>query len=600
MRSNLPIRSLVLEGSIPAGPHNYAGFQRDLDRKATEHKRVLGMTLRLLVLTCVATACAIAAPSAQQTTRPFFLADDPIAVDDDRTRDASAARPIELGRYADFVLNTFSSPADRSPIRAMNVNTLDEVPDSSWFTNRLGSREMSLEEIVRGPDRITGVEQADWIIVAGKDSGRQAGFRAVRAGDPAAELFQIEFDPHRNPEMATGAEIIGTAIYHAIGYNVVETYLIDFDPARVAIAPDATIAEGGSTRRFTRGDLQAILDRAARKADGRYRASASRFAEGRYLGPFRYYGTRPDDPNDIYPHEHRRELRGNRVFAAWLNHDDSRAGNSLDMLVGTDGARYVKHYMFDFGSMLGSGTNEEDHPWVGHEYLIERGPAVRTLFSFGLWRRPFMRVAAPSDMPAAGNFTADRFVPAAWRPHYPNAAFDNLQPEDAFWAARIVAAFTPEAIAAIVAKAQFSDPRVVDHVTGTLIRRRELVLRTWLTAVAPIVNGRIEGGSLRFDDAAAASGITQHAGGHALAWFAFDNAHGRRRYVHEATVGAADRVPASLANAEYIGVDISVPRRLDARASGPARLYFRRTGDGWTAIAIERRADPGGEIYASR
>jgi hypothetical protein len=532
----------------------------------------------------VAAACAIAAPSAQHTTRPFFLADDPVPVDDDRTRDASAAQPTDLGRYADFVLNTFASPADRRPIRALNVNTLDEVPDSSWFTNRIGVRDMSLEEIVRGPDRLRGVERADWIIVAGKDSGRQAGFRAVRAGDPEAELFQIEFDPRGNPEMATGAEIIGTAIYHAIGYNVVETYLIDFDPARVSIAPDATIAAGGSKRRFTRDDLQVILDRAARKPDGRYRASASRYADGRYLGPFRYNGTRPDDPNDIYPHEHRRELRGNRVFASWLNHDDSRAGNSLDMLVGPDGARYVKHYMFDFGSLLGSGTNEEDHPWVGHEYLIERGPALRTLLSFGVWRRPFIRVIAPSDMPAAGNFTADRFAPAAWRPHYPNAAFDNLQPEDAFWAARIVAAFTPEALAAIVAKAQFSDPRVIDHVTGTLLRRRELVLKTWLTAVNPVVNGRLVDGVLRFEDAAAAAGIAGRPEAYQLAWFAFENAGGRRRYVHGAIAGNA--VPAAIAESEYIGVDIRSAQHAGTPPSATVRLYFRRTGDGWTSVGL--------------
>jgi hypothetical protein len=558
------------------------------------------VTFRLLAISCLAAFGAIAVPSAQQATRPLFLADDPIAADRDTAHDASAVRPVPLGRYADFVLNTFRSPGDRRPIRALNVNTVDEVPDSSWFTNRLGVRGMSLDEIVRGPDRLDDLTQADWVIVEGKDSGRQAGFRAVRVGDPDAELFQIEFDPRANPEMATGAEIIGTAIYHAIGYNVVDTYLIDLDPSRVSIAADATIEDGGSKRRFTRGDLQAILDRAARQADGRYRATASRFAEGRYLGPFRYYGTRPDDPNDIYPHEHRRELRGSRVFAAWLNHDDSRAGNSLDMLVGVDGARYVKHYMFDFGSMLGSGTNEQDHPWVGHEYLIQGQPALRTLITFGLWRRPFIGATAPSDLPAAGNFTADRFMPAAWRPHYPNSAFDNLQPEDAFWAARIVAAFTPEAIAAIVRKAQFSDTRVVDHVTGTLLRRRELVLRTWLTSVTPIVNARIDSGVLRFEHAGAAAGVAESPAAYDLAWFVFDNATGHRRYVDDTRTGPASTVPAGIRQAEYIGVDIRVPSTPQAHGQKPARLFFRRAGVSWTPVGLERRADNGPELYASR
>ena len=523
-----------------------------------------------------------------------FRRDDPVRVDRDDAFDASGVQRDTLGNITDFVLNTFMRPGDRTARPAMNVNTMNEVPDSSWFTNRIGAQPMTLEDIVRGPDRVQRLEISDWIIVAGKNTGRQAGFRAVSASNPDGGLYQIEFDPVGNPEMATGAEIIGTAIYHAIGYNVVDVYLVDVDPARLTIAPTATVDVNGATRAFTQRDLEAVLRRAARKMDGRYRATASRFAEGRSLGPFRYYGVRPDDPNDIYPHEHRRELRANRVFCAWLNHDDSRAVNSLDMLVGPDGHQYVKHYMFDFGSILGSGTNEEDHPWVGHEYVVDARPSLLTLASFGLWRRPFIGVKAPSDMPAAGNFTADGFEPARWKPHYPNVAFANMQPEDAAWAARIVAAFTPEAIGGIVEKARFSDPRVTDHVIGTLLRRRDLILREWLTAGNPVSNPRIDARTLRLDNAAVTAGVAGLPNGYELAWFQFDNTTGQRRYTAFTRAGAdgVATIPADvLAGGAYVGVDVRTVHTAYPHWSEPVRMYFRSSGKGWEAVGLERRPD---------
>ena len=562
------------------------------------------VSVRLTAAAIAAAVCTATLVRAQNQPGRRFAADDPVRVDRDTVFDASATRRDDLGSYADFVLNTIMRPGDRSPIPAMNVNTLDEVPDSSWFTNRIGSRPVSLDEIVRGPDRVDRLEVRNWVIVSGKGTGRQAGFRAVSASDPTGQVYQIEFDPVGNPEMATGAEIIGTAVYHALGYNVVDVYLVDVDPAQLTIAPSATIERDGTKRAFTRRDLEQVLQRAARKPDGRYRASASRFAEGRNVGPFRYYGTRPDDPNDIYPHEHRRELRANRVFCAWLNHDDSRAVNSLDMLVGPEGRQHIKHYMFDFGSMLGSGTNEEDHPWVGHEYVLQPRPALLTLASFGVWRRPFIGAKAPSDLPAAGNFTADRFDAKRWRPHYPNAAFANLQPEDAFWAARLVAAFTPEAIARLVEKAQFTNPEVVDYVTGTLLKRREHVLRTWLTARNPVVNTRVaRDGTLRFDNAATDAGISDAPDAYELAWFSYDNATGHHRFVslervRPETFGSvpADRT----GGAEYIGVDIRAlhPGYDDWRT--PVRAYFRKAGDGWDVVGIDRRPDASGERLARR
>src|SRR5262245_39870798 len=39
------------------------------------------------------------------------------------------------------------------PKQASNVNAVDEVPDSSWYTNRLHIRSMSTAELQRGPNR---------------------------------------------------------------------------------------------------------------------------------------------------------------------------------------------------------------------------------------------------------------------------------------------------------------------------------------------------------------------------------------------------------------------------------------------------------------
>ena len=75
-----------------------------------------------------------------------------------------------------------------------------------------------------------------------------------------------------------------------------------------------------------------------REKDGRYRAVASRFIKGKPLGEWEYRGRRKDDPEDLIPHEHRREVRGLWTINAWTNHTDCSARNTLDMWV-TEGGR---------------------------------------------------------------------------------------------------------------------------------------------------------------------------------------------------------------------------------------------------------------------
>ena len=89
---------------------------------------------------------------------------------------------------------------------------------------------------------------------------------------------------------------------------------------------------------------------------------------------------------------------------------------------------------------------------------------------------------------SVGRLEAERFDPLTWKPEYPNPAFDNMRPDDAFWAARIVSKFSDEAIRAVVEKAAYSDPAATDFMTKTIIARRDKVVATWINQVCPVVD----------------------------------------------------------------------------------------------------------------
>ena len=140
--------------------------------------------------------------------------------------------------------------------------------------------------------------------------------------------------------MASGAEIIGTAFYHAIGYHTVEVYLAELDRAALVISERATIRDplNGKRRALTKSRPRRRSSsgrRGSRTAGTACWSAGSPPASRSATSATTARG--PTIPNDIVPHEHRRELRGARVFGAWLNHDDSRGVNSLDMLETTDG-----------------------------------------------------------------------------------------------------------------------------------------------------------------------------------------------------------------------------------------------------------------------
>jgi hypothetical protein len=435
----------------------------------------------------------------------------------------------KLSDYYDFFSNTFAKPGERQSkgkqIPAQAVNTLGEVPDSAWYTNRHGKVRMSIPELVRGPGGQAAPDTSGPLTVVGaKTEGVMPGFRIE---DSKGRRYFVKFDPLKNPEMATGADVIASKFLYALGYNVPGTYLFDLCTERVRLSPDAAVVDAeGKRRLMTSRDVTEILLNVPRGRNGCYRAVASLQLEGKPLGEFRYYGTRTDDPNDIVPHEHRRDLRGLRVFCAWLGHDDSRAINTLDTLVEENGTQLVRHHLIDFGATLGSDSNWPNSPRSGFGYWFAWRPAAVQFFSLGLVVPRWARAKYPR-IPAVGRFEAEVFDPEKWMPFYPSAAFDNCLPDDAFWAAKQVMAFSDAEIRAIVKTGEYSDPSAERWIVDCLVMRRDKIGRAYSAKVLPLDRFGVQDGKLVFDNLAVEHGVAAPSD-YQVEWFKFDNQSGSK------------------------------------------------------------------------
>jgi len=206
------------------------------------------------------------------------------------------------------------------------------VPDSTWFTNRIGVRELSPAEVRRGPAAGQGPDRsAPWRILGTKAGGSSVGFQIV---DARGVRYILKFDELGIPEMETGADVIAQRLLWAAGYNVPEDNVVRFGRDQLVLADDAVVSDTFDNERpMTVRDLEAQLARVNRNDDGSYRALASRFLPGEPLGGISPLGTRIDDPNDTIAHQHRRELRGQYVLFSWLDHTDVQTDNTLDMWV---------------------------------------------------------------------------------------------------------------------------------------------------------------------------------------------------------------------------------------------------------------------------
>ena len=139
------------------------------------------MRTKILTLVSVVSMAVIAGFGSVTATNPRFYRDDPI-LRDPEPQDAAGAALSEVDLMYELTYNLFALPGRKpSGLRAQNVNTIDELPDSSWFTNRVGTRPLTIDEIVRGPNVGAPPDPSRWVIFREKTSGGHAGITAKDA-----------------------------------------------------------------------------------------------------------------------------------------------------------------------------------------------------------------------------------------------------------------------------------------------------------------------------------------------------------------------------------------------------------------------------------
>jgi len=164
--------------------------------------------------------------------------------------------------------------------------------------------------------------------------------------------------------------------------------------------------------------------------------------------------------------------------------------------------------------------------------------------------------------------------------------------DDAFWAARRVAAFDDGLIRALVHTGQFSDPSAEEYLAKILMQRRDKIAKAYLPAVNPIVNPRLSAdGTLTFDNAAIAEGGIDVAAGYAARWSAYEHGSGTPRELGDSrNTRPSLAAPAALPATDRAIVRVEVTADAAARPEWqrPVTLDFRRGAGGWTLVGLDR------------
>jgi len=456
--------------------------------------------MRGLAITVVLAAC-----SGSRVGPVRFANAPPVWRIDDRRDVATTPRPRPFLRYSyhfdSYYLRTVRGLALTRARRAVGVNSFDEVPDSTWFTNRVGIRDLTPDELRRGPGPDSPDRYLPWTIKSSKSGGTAVGFVVE---DSRGVKFILKLDRLDRPEVESAADAIASRLLWASGFNVPADHVVYFKRGDVRLAPDAYTKVDGVKHPFDDKLLDARLAPGT-GSDGRIRGIASIYIDGKVLGGTPRIGVRTDDPNDLLPHELRRDQRGQAPLMAWLANTDIKEDNTLDAWQADPAnaaVHYVVHYLLDFGSALGAEPAVSDQLYVGYRYEIDPAATLGAILSLGLHREPW-EDRVPSTIRGIGVYSDRLYDPGTWKPNTP-AQLPVIWADrfDQFWGSKILIRFTRDQLAAAVDAARYSDPRAAPYMIDTLVARQRRTAQHWFRRVNPIDEFVVDRGRLCFVDLA--------------------------------------------------------------------------------------------------
>ncbi|HYG22652.1 MAG TPA: hypothetical protein VEH04_07720 [Verrucomicrobiae bacterium] len=154
-------------------------------------------------------------------------------------------------------------------------------------------------------------------------------------------------------------------------------------------------------------------------------------------------------------HEHRRELRGAGLLAAWLGWFDSRFDNTRLRIVEVEGRPELRFFFTDLGAGMGSGTG----------WLVRHGENPKAMES---------EFTSPRIVRGPGRMTTP-FRVHHFQTIVPTAAFQQMTFDDARWMARMIAQLTPEQIRTALQASGYGIEAVELYLEKLLSRRSKML-----------------------------------------------------------------------------------------------------------------------------